>query len=676
MSIIPTHAKQVDTIAFDSLHYLVTETETVGAPLTTENFDVATGKPLHNMTDAFSESYSVDVRLLTSVSQNLQESVNINEQFVFDFPMVLDVETSRDLVIGADPTEIRCIFVSEGASMENSFGYYFYVEDPTTGDRFLLDSAADSGGYHYSPTVVFPHVLDESLATGTTRLLKGNMPDGKFANVRVGFFLVPHGWFALRMNSTVPNDSILYSTTDFCTKYVQNDYEMVNDKIYSIFAKAANAAGNDLLLVGFEDIFYRGTFDMDYNDCVVGLHANPSHGITNRDQFVTIDVPDTIHVASSGDIRIFFDLLGEFVQLPDSVLANEQGYNYIFTRTIRFASETRRNATADALNQLLDNFHVGDKVVGFNAESFPTLPYFIKATYLFRKNDILQSVKIIPAKGRGVTKKKLYLMQVKFTKHHKIAAERYLREVIHNFRAAAANPIEYKEEYEIRTTTGVEVLTVIDGSSPFRENEIGDRGGKVTTDGRFHIVGSGLMTTLQGRSHLPFKSTTIIQVYKRNELVVNIMMDTHPDDYMLGKKTFVRRIGFVWKPTNTHLVVDLADLSLYQVDADDNGALLPLGDASTLSGFGVGDVTSNSADAKHLIKMFRTNSDAIYRVVTIDDTLPFWCIRLPRVKNNPTVVYLAADGLQDLWTKELELSASGTFFDKQTFPEVASLSST
>jgi len=59
----------------------------------------------------------------------------------------------------------------------------------------------------------------------------------------------------------------------------------------------------------------------------------------------------------------------------------------------------------------------------------------------------------------------------------------------------------------------------------------------------FRILGNGTMDCINGKAGLPFKTSTIYQVYKNinslgKGLVINACMDTHPNAFMLGKKNF------------------------------------------------------------------------------------------------------------------------------------------
>jgi hypothetical protein len=68
---------------------------------------------------------------------------------------------------------------------------------------------------------------------------------------------------------------------------------------------------------------------------------------------------------------------------------------------------------------------------------------------------------------------------------------------------------------------------------------------------------------------------------------------------------------------------------------------------------------------KKLIRVFSNNSDATYRTIIINNNMVFYCIRFPRLKNNPTMIFLDNDLTID-WMNAYNV-VSGTYFVKQQY---------
>jgi len=253
---LPIGAKYIDNIDFTQLNFL-TATGVTGT-ISSNDYDLTTGKPKNNL---YLNS-KVDAFFIDTLKNNLYENKNVNDSFIYKYPRVLETESTRDMQV-TNETTIDAIFIHEGASMQNMFGYYIYTLD-NEGNKKLLANDTDPQGYYYNPTVIFPYVYSESgdsttIQQGNTRRLKGNLPNGNFENIYIGMFLVPHGWYAFKQNGPVANKDILYSTIDFNQKHKDSEFGMINDKIYSVYFKAKSDQDHELLSVGFEDIIVTGT---------------------------------------------------------------------------------------------------------------------------------------------------------------------------------------------------------------------------------------------------------------------------------------------------------------------------------------------------------------------------------------------------------------------------------
>src|SRR5690606_31870992 len=103
-------------------------------------------------------------------------------------------ETARKEVILTKESPVYVTFISEGASLPNTFGWYSYHKDskPTSPSTLELH-------------VLFPHVSHNVLNQGDRlRLGEGTFPPGTV----VGFFLIINGW----QNGTVNYDRETFYT--------------------------------------------------------------------------------------------------------------------------------------------------------------------------------------------------------------------------------------------------------------------------------------------------------------------------------------------------------------------------------------------------------------------------------------------------------------------------------
>lgn len=633
-----TRSKYIDRIVFSELVYL---TDSYSNSITENDFNLTTGKPLNNLL----HNSSVDSFFIDTTQKTLFENKNINDDFIYSYPNAIELDSNRDLEIG-DETNISVTFISEGASMMNMVGYYFYTI--VDGEKKLLDNDGDIVDYYYKPTIIFPHVYSDdliptTLQTGNQRTLKGNLPNGNFKNIYVGFFLVPHGWFAYINNSPIYNENIFYSTLDFNIAYVSSEYEMVNDKIYSIFIKAKSSTDDELLLVGFEDIFITGTYNLDYNDCVIGITASIIENIINYNNFPEI----LIETNTENNNIIFIVNDGEIVRFPDDIYNINYDHYHIFERCIIYDNINERDEYYNIYTNLLKNYHLEITIQNNSV----TNEYSVTSKYLFRPNDLRNS--------RKNGNKELYLLDIKHNKH--------INEYINNYRKIIdknLNNQSYQEKYSLFDTELQQFVIT--------KNENIDTP-KILENNNFRIIGNGMMDTINGKTHLPFKNIMTYQVYKNldnnnNGIVINIKMDDHPNGYQVGNKTFLRYASFVTNETE-HVVIDLGDLSIYQEITDG----LTVSDVNTLNNtlnnIHISDIQNGSDTIKNLASVFRNNSGATYRIITVNENYQFYCIRLYNVKNNPTMIYLNSNITQ--WGN-ITNNIGGTYYNKKLFPIINS----
>lgn len=643
----PQGSKFITNIDYHNLNYL-TSNSNCASSISSNDFDLTTGKPLNNMT----ANACVDNFFIKTVSDSLMESFNVNNSFVYQYPQVLEVDSMRDLEI-TNETVIDVVFILEGASMRNMVGYYFYDVDET-GVKRLLDTDTENPvtGSYFRPTVIFPNVTSEvgdstTLQRGNTRRLRGNLPSGNFANVHIGFFLICYGWYAFITETTINNDKILHSTLDFNIQYRNTEFQMVNDKIYSVYVKARSANDDELLLLAFEDVFMNGPGDLDYNDCVLGFVASDVNNIVDYDKFARLILEE---VVGNHNNIIVIDDEGEYISLPNNVYNIDSTKNHVFERHILFPNNSDRDAFYNILVNMLTNYHLDLYVEECR----------IVVTYLFRPNDLQFSY------NNG--KKELYLIKAKFNKHKQAELNQY-RELTQKRLYQTGTATDYVEQYKLyqQANPAEEIIHLTDLIDPPR---------KATSD-PFRILGGGLMDCKNGKTQLPFANPYVYNVYKNvntdNEgLTINVKMGDHPTGYKLGTKYFVRYVSFIVNAVE-HVVIDLNTLDIYQVVSN---ILIPKVDISalntTLTKIVVGNVLPGSDVIKGLVSVFRNNSSATFRIITVNDSMKFYCINFENVKNNPTMVFLHDDIMVN-WSEQVN-TTGGTYYKKQRLFLVDSLS--
>lgn len=639
----------IEKIDFTQLKFLVNNT--VVDSITDANFDLTTGKPLNNL----SNNANINTFFVNTVSSSLYENTNINNNFIYKYPKVLELDVLRDMQV-TEETTIDAVFIFEGASMKNMFGYYMYTVDEN-GNKKLLANDTETGGYYYSPTVIFPHVYSDAsnsntLQKGNKRRLIGNMPNGNFSNIYIGLFLIPHGWYASVNSSPIDNNAILYSTIDFNASYINSEFQSVNDKIYSVYFKSTSDQGHELLMIAFEDIIVSGTYDLDYNDCVVGFEISDVANIVDYDKYTSVEVDEEEDVVLNN--IIFIDDNGEYVKFDKNIYHIDTTKNHIFERHMIFNNQSDRDSMYTIYNASNTNYKLS--VTKVNEDGL----YKLVLKHLFRMNDLknVLTTNNGNSNGNGL-KNELYLYESKFNKNNTSTFDAY-RSLI----SKILEDSTYSEKYRLyRQDNNSEVIHLTDTiNKPTKE-----------FSNKFRIIGNGVMDCKSGKSHLPFDTKQIYKVYKNVRsgtnigIDINVKMDDHPTNYMLNHKTFLRYVSFRVSASEL-VIIDLANLNIYQ-EVDGN---LVLNNSATFSNINVSSITYTNGNIKDIISIFKSDSGAFYRTVTLNGSAKFYCIRLPNVKNNPTMV-LMNDGSYLEWNDKFN-TLSGTYFNKNVKYAVSNFS--
>ncbi|MCB9883539.1 MAG: LruC domain-containing protein [Planctomycetes bacterium] len=200
---------------------------------------------------------------------------------------------------------VDVIFIHEGAGYRNSFGYFTYAIDSQTGAVTVLDrsliwadaSLPRTGHLHRGDYVTLKD------AQGQNRVFH--------AGERIGFFLVADGystepliqnWNALTspIPSLVPaeNDAFglgCFTTLDFLNpeRVVNNVEKSRHTAMIALEGISGFLDGEDLVVLGFEDLNRTVNSDEDFNDLVLICRSTPEEAIDRTGLFNYVsDDPD------------------------------------------------------------------------------------------------------------------------------------------------------------------------------------------------------------------------------------------------------------------------------------------------------------------------------------------------------------------------------------------------
>lgn len=183
----------------------------------------------------------VRAETLREIKAMFPEQLNVKESF----PALFEVNTEKRIILSKE-SEVYVTFVSEGASYNNSFGYYTYNSNSIPTDPSQLNLR-----------ILFPTVDEyrlkqgDMLQVGTSKFPAGTV---------IGFFLIINGW---------EGESVNYS----------------KDKIYADIGLNEGGAQQHILfklsnfgdiILGFEDVLESapGYHDYDYNDIIFTITDN------------------------------------------------------------------------------------------------------------------------------------------------------------------------------------------------------------------------------------------------------------------------------------------------------------------------------------------------------------------------------------------------------------------
>lgn len=356
---IPTGSKTITNIDVNNYNYLISQTQIETDWATAKQYYEGKGKPSTNL---LSDIVTVeDYELIQSKLPEKQKDYIFTDNNIYTGSNVLS-----DFDFTTTPNEeyiVKITFVDEGAGYKNALGYYFYHTD-VNDDEFILDNSntnTDNSSGYYRPTIIFPNASskfggslrsDGVLLPGDQRILKGNLSNGKFKNVKVGFFVVPNGWDNKDVSTSVGvrynNKEIIHTTSKLNSNHVDNAIGVDNHGYQTILFNYN--LGQEYIL-SFEDI-KRPWGDGDFNDLTVRIKTEP---------IIDIDDAATIDGLSVDSNFLQKTLQGLLFVAPTSTFTNigNNNISYRFARTLNFDSEVFKNLYKDLYDNNYINFAQG-----------------------------------------------------------------------------------------------------------------------------------------------------------------------------------------------------------------------------------------------------------------------------------------------------------------------------
>lgn len=331
---LPDGSKQLDAkIGSKNVYYLIDDNE-VSATFSTLAFTPTLAKPLNNY-----KVNHIDPNIIKTIEESFPNTKNNIVSLFNLFPNILT--THNDIIIGDVDSSIDVTFVTEGAGYLNAVGYYFYYID-TNGKPHILTNSDDNTNQnnnapYYCPTIVFPNAsLSRSggdLQSGGTRTLKGNLPNGKFRNINVGFFLISNGWRASGDGYMSNGTGYTMHTTNefnanYDASYLLEENVSVSDPRRGVQSGLLYNTGVTSWLLGFEDIL-RPYGDSDFNDCVLLIKKTPKINDEDIDNYTSV-----VHSEQNNHIAQV-DSDGLFLWLDMNKICNN-GSTLYFDREMHF----------------------------------------------------------------------------------------------------------------------------------------------------------------------------------------------------------------------------------------------------------------------------------------------------------------------------------------------------
>jgi hypothetical protein len=156
---------------------------------------------------------------------------------------LFEAKASKQVVLTKE-SAVYLTFISEGASLQNSLGWYTYNVNSKPGDATQIEK-----------NILFPHVSERVLKQGDRlQLGKGTFPAGTV----IGFFLIIDGWDA---------GEIHYDRETFYTNFEFN----TDDKQQHVLFQQQTLGD---IVLAFEDVVTTHESDQDFNDIIFTVSDN------------------------------------------------------------------------------------------------------------------------------------------------------------------------------------------------------------------------------------------------------------------------------------------------------------------------------------------------------------------------------------------------------------------
>lgn len=377
---VPYGSKQISNISTSIFDYLIGD---ANGNLVTGLWNSSQwnndGLPKYNMI-----TNKISDELLVKLNNALPERQTVTTSIFQDYPGMLINENMKDLDI-IEETDIYVTFIDEGAGYKNSVGYYFYYID-TNGIKHILansdDNVASNTSTYFNPTLIFPNASRKNggglksggqLIPGMKRKLRGNKTNGKFENIKVGFFLVPNGWYSNTTGVKYNNKEILHSTIEFNphnNPILQNGNIISNNGLQTILFNTGSG-----YLLCFEDIKRPGG-DSDFNDLIIQIEVETE---TYNSNSSLIELPEA--VIPSGICKT--DYFGLFLSIENitNIFLNIDNNNkkYKFIKKLTFKNKLLRDNYITNINMII-------KKIQFEYQNISDT--VINCVYKFRNQDI------------------------------------------------------------------------------------------------------------------------------------------------------------------------------------------------------------------------------------------------------------------------------------------------
>ncbi|HEY0744634.1 MAG TPA: DUF4114 domain-containing protein [Chryseosolibacter sp.] len=187
--------------------------------------------------------------LFQEIMADFPESKNVKNAK----PELFEAATRKEIVL-KNESDVYVTFISEGASLANTFGWYSYPA-----------GSKPSSTSDIQMNILFPHVSDRVLRQGDRlRLGESKFPAGTV----IGFFLIIDGW---------ERGEIHYDRQTFFTNFELNPNAEQQHVLYK------HKELGDIVL-SFEDVLTSSSSDKDYNDIIFTVTDNTEETeVTNFD---------------------------------------------------------------------------------------------------------------------------------------------------------------------------------------------------------------------------------------------------------------------------------------------------------------------------------------------------------------------------------------------------------